>query len=289
VLDALLVAELDRRRDVGVRHLGGPDLDHVDAVGVAGQNEVQIGELHLGVRGVQHELLALLGHQPADANRGHGALERSIAQAQGRRPGAARQHVGVVLAVVAHDPHLDLDLIDEAVGKERADGAIDHPHGEDFLLVRRPLALAEASGELTARPELLAVITLKGEVVQPRTRIGPYCRGQNRGVRVGRDHRPVGQPGDLAGLEPEGTAADLSLNELKCHRNLSSLWECARAATLRGVPARPPTPQEAEGRQQTTGSAVACLLPPVAGQAASHQPQTTAPYLRRPSRLINAW
>jgi hypothetical protein len=71
-LDALLVAELDggaarRRRD-----LGRADLDHVDAVAVAREHQVQIGELHLGLRGIEHELLAVVGFDAADADGRHG-------------------------------------------------------------------------------------------------------------------------------------------------------------------------------------------------------------------------
>jgi hypothetical protein len=71
--------------------------------------------------------------------------------AQGGGRGGAREHIGIVLAVVAHDPDLDLDFVDEAIGEQRTDRAIDHPHREDFLLVGRAFTLLEAAGELARR------------------------------------------------------------------------------------------------------------------------------------------
>ena len=48
------------------------------------------------------------------------------------------------------DEALDLHLVDEAVGEQRADRAIDHPHGQDFLLVGRALRLRKPPGNLPA-------------------------------------------------------------------------------------------------------------------------------------------
>ena len=211
-LDALLVPEPDGLQHVGFRDLGGPDFNHVDPVAVTRQHQVQVGELHLGGGRVEHEALAFVGNDAADADGGHRPLERRVGQAQRRRRSVARQHVRVVLAVMAHHPRLDLDLVYEPFGKARADGTVHHPHGQDFLLAGWPFAFAEPAGKLPAGPELLAVIALKREEIEPRPRVGPHGRGQDGRVPVRGHDRAAREPRDLSGLEFLGAATDGPFN-----------------------------------------------------------------------------
>merc|ERR1711923_77827 len=104
---------------------------------------------------MSHELLAVVGDDAADADGGDRSLEGSVGQAQGRGSAGAGEDVGVVLSVVAHDPALDLDLVDESVREQGADRTVDHPHGQDLLLARSAFTLAEPARELAAGAEAL--------------------------------------------------------------------------------------------------------------------------------------
>ncbi len=182
VLD-VLGAELERGEGGLFADLGGTDLDHVQAVLVAREHHVQVAVLHLrDTVGLITKLRAVVGVDASDADRGGGALEGDVGDGQGGGRGSAREDVGVVLAVVAQDEDLDQDLVEEAIGEERPDRAVDHPHRQDFLLARWALALLESSGELACGGGLLAVVDGEGEEVDAVARVhappprAPWCR-----------------------------------------------------------------------------------------------------------------
>ena len=53
---------------------------------------------------------------------------------------------------------MDLNLVIPALGEERADGPINEPAGEDFLLGGTAFAFEVAAGELAGRSRLFPVI-----------------------------------------------------------------------------------------------------------------------------------
>ena len=98
--DALVVAELQGLDEVGLGDLRGTDLDHVDSVLVAGEDEIKIAEIHLGLGGVEDELCSVIGVDAGDANGGDGSFERGVGDVRRGRSSAASHDVGIVLAVV---------------------------------------------------------------------------------------------------------------------------------------------------------------------------------------------
>jgi len=108
---------------------------------------------------------------------------------------------------------LQLDLVDEALGEQRTDRAIHHAHGEDFLLARLPLALAEAARVFAGRGELLTVVAGQREEVDAHARVCAHGGGKHDRVAVAGHDGAAGELGDLAGLEAERAPADLTFNE----------------------------------------------------------------------------
>jgi hypothetical protein len=190
----------------------GADLDHVDPVLVAREDQVEIGVVHLRHGRIDDESRAVIGVDAGDADGRGRALEGRVADRESSGSRGAGEHIGVVLAVVAHDEDLDLDLIDKAIGEERTDRAIDHPHRQDFFLVRGALALAEAARELAGGRRLLAVIDCEGEEIEAFTRLGANNRRQNGASAVGREHSAIAQLGDLSRLEDQRAPADFPLD-----------------------------------------------------------------------------
>ena len=80
--DAFVDAELHRVEEILFADLGRADLDHVDAVLVPGEHEVEIAEVDLGLGGVQDELGAVIGVDACDSYGGDGALEGGVRDVQ---------------------------------------------------------------------------------------------------------------------------------------------------------------------------------------------------------------
>ena len=216
-LDAVVVAELDRGDHGGLRDLSCADFDHVDAVLVAGEHEVEVAELKLRLGWVEHEALALFGDDAGDADGRDRAEVGGVGDVERGRRSGAREDIGIVLAVVRHDPRLELDLVAETLGEERTDRAIDHAHREDFLLIRLALALAEAAGELARGAGLLAVVAGEREEVDARARVGADAGGEDAGVGVGGDDGAARELGHAARLEAERAPADDLFNDGDWH------------------------------------------------------------------------
>ena len=129
---------------------------------------------------------------------------------------------------MGHDPGLHLDFVDEAVGEQRAHGAVHHAHGQDFLLARRSLALSEATGVLAAGADLLAVVALHGEEVQSGTRVGPHAGGEDDGITIGDHHGSRSELCNPSGFESEHSAADFTFYNCRFH-----VYSCLRPGKLR--------------------------------------------------------
>ncbi len=98
--------------------------------------------------------------------------EGDIADGQRRAGGDAREHVGIICAVKAQDVQVNLHLVHEAFGEQRAKRAVDQAGGEDFLGGGAAFAFHEPAGEFTGGGAALAVINLQGEKVDPFARGG---------------------------------------------------------------------------------------------------------------------
>ena len=99
-LDAFVVANANRAKHGGLVDFGSADFDHVDAVLVAGQHEVEVAELDLSLGRVDDEALALLSDDATDADGGNRSEVGRIGEVERRRSCGASDHIGVVLAVV---------------------------------------------------------------------------------------------------------------------------------------------------------------------------------------------
>src|SRR5690606_36489059 len=112
----------------------------------------------------------------------------------------------------------DLDFIAEAVGKQRADRAVDQARDQRFLLSLATFALEEAARDTAAGVELLLVIHGEREEVLPLAR-GPVGHGadQQHGALARNHHRAAGLARDLAGFKGDGLVAVLEALGHFCH------------------------------------------------------------------------
>ncbi len=206
--NAVLMPELHRVGHVVLGNLARADFDHVDRVAVAGHDEVDVGIFHLSAGRVDDELAI----DAPDANAGERPVKRDLAQRHGGRGGQHADDVGLGLQVAGEDHDLDLDLVAEAFGEERAHGPVDHAAGEDFARGGAALAFEESAGELAGGGVFLAVIDRQREEVDSLARRAGHDGAEDDGFAVADERRAGGLPGDLARFDGEDVGADLALD-----------------------------------------------------------------------------
>ena len=127
---------------------------------------------------------------------------------QRRRGADQRDDVGIVLEIVAQHGADDLRLVAETRREKRPDRPVDQPRGQRLLFRRPALALEKAAGDLAGGEGLFLVVDGQREEILPRLgRLRGDRGAQHRRLAIGREHRAIGLPGDLAGLEHEAAAA----------------------------------------------------------------------------------
>ena len=110
-----------------------------------------------------------------------------------------------------------------ALGEERADRPVDQPRRQDFLGRRPPLALDEAAGELAGGVDLLAVVDRQREEVEALAAGAGHDGDERHGVADPDDHGAAGLLGEVAGLDAQDLAADISL-DLACVESECWTW-----------------------------------------------------------------
>ena len=99
------------------------------------------------------------------------------------RGGDAGEDVRVVLAVEGEHVQVNLHLVHEPLGEQRAQRAVDQAGGEDFLGGRAAFALHEPAGELAGGGAALAVVDLEREEVDAFARVGADDRAEDDACR----------------------------------------------------------------------------------------------------------
>ena len=204
--DALeaFVAELHGAQHDLFRQLLRLGLDHQHALGRAGDDEVELAELTLRGRGVQHVATIDPGHARA-GNRAH---ERNARDGQRGRTADQRHDVGVVLQVVAQHGGDDLHLIAEAGREQRTQRAVDQARDQRFALARPALALEEAAGDLASRERLFLVVhRQREEILAGLDRTGADHGAEHNGVAQTRQHSAIGLASDLTCFKRKELAA----------------------------------------------------------------------------------
>ena len=114
--------------------------------------------------------------------------------------------------VHAHDGGHDGHVVAEVIGEQGTDGAVDDAGGQDALLAGAALAAVEAAGDAAHGVHLLLKVHAQGEEVDtvPGTGGGGGTH-QHAGVAVAHHDGGIGQLGQLAHLQGQGTAGQLHL------------------------------------------------------------------------------
>jgi hypothetical protein len=176
-----------------------------------GDHQVEFAFLDLLLGRVEDILTALV----ADARGADRAHERHARDGEGGRRGDHRQHVRLVLAVIAQHVSDDVDLVVKAFGEEGADRTVDKAAGESLLLGGAALALEEAARNASSGGEFFLIVDGQREEILPRLHVlrGGH-RAQDDGVAQTGQHGAVGLTRNAPGFEGEGLSAPLDFNFL---------------------------------------------------------------------------
>ena len=217
---SLLVAE-----DHGAQHhllgeLVGLGLDHQHGGLGAGHDQVELAVGQLGVQRIEHVLAVDIAHAGGTDR----AVEGDAADGQRGAGGDQRGNVGGHVGVQRQHVNHDLDLVVEALGEQRADGAVDQAAGERLELAGTALALEEAARDLAGGVGLLDVVDGQREEVLAGLGLGAsHHGGQHHGVIDVDDHRAGRLAGDFAGFHRDGVLAPLErLGDLVEHAHSGS-------------------------------------------------------------------
>ena len=172
-------------------------LDHQHGVLRAGDDEVELGLLHLVERRIEH----VFAVAEADARGADRAHERRAGQRQRRRDRDHGDDVGIVLLIVREHGDDDLGVAAPAFGEQRTDRTIDQARGQRVLFRRAAFALEIAAGNAAGRVVFLGVIDGQRQEVDAGFRLlGGDDGREHGGLAVSGDDGAVGLTRDLAGF-----------------------------------------------------------------------------------------
>ena len=172
------------------------------------------------MRGVGDELAV----DATNAQRADRAAEGNVGDHQRGRGAIDREHIRIVLAIGGEERGDDLRVVEVALGEERAQRAIRHAAGEDFLFRRTAFALEVAAGNLTDCGRALPVLDGEGEEVLAFFDFGRGDRGDDdKGIGVADGDRAVGEVGELTGFDDDGVGAKLGRHRMNGGHGVLSL------------------------------------------------------------------
>ncbi len=207
------VGQFDAAGDDRLGQFRGAHFDHVHRFTVSGHHHVHLGEFHLAFGGVHH----ILAVDIRDTAGGCGAFEGNVRNGKGGRRADHGKDVRFILQVGGHDHRLDKHFVAVTLGKHRADGAVDQPHGENFLVGRPGLAFEKTAGKLARGVGLFTIVDGQREEIDTGTRRSVYGRGEHRGFAIGNKDRSRRLACDLTGFQTQRASADVLFHYDMCH------------------------------------------------------------------------
>ena len=202
----LLVAEHHRAEHHVFRQFLGFGLHHQHRPLGARHHQIQLRGFQF-LAGRVEQVLAVVVTDPGRAD---GAIERHAGQRHRRRGTQQRRNFRVHLIVQRHHGGDDLQLVGEAVGKQRAQRPVDQPGGQGFALGRTALAPEKAAGNAARRVGTLLIVHPQRQEVPAFLGFPGGDHGhQHHGIGHVDQHRATGLTGDFAGLQGHGMLAVL--------------------------------------------------------------------------------
>ena len=208
LLLVLVVGKLDGLVHGVVIDLVRAGLDHDDLLAGGNDGDVKVGDLALLARGVEDKLAV----HKADLERADRAVPGDVRDGEGGGGADQGRDLGGAVVIDAHDRRHDGNVVAEVIGEEGADGAVDDAARQDALFAGTALAAVERAGDAADGVKLLLKVNGEGEEVDAVAGTGGSGGAdEHAGIAVADHDGGVGELGELADLEREGTACELHL------------------------------------------------------------------------------
>ena len=241
-LDVRLMGELDALHEDIFLDFLGLGLDHDDLL--VGRRDGH--EALAGVALVLRRVDDILAVEVADVGRSRRAVPGNvgIGHDEGRADGGHDLDGGVI--VLREDGVGQDDVVAKLLVEEGAHRTVDQAGDEDAALRRTALAAVEAAGDAAHGVHPLFDLDGQREIVDAGLRQrGRNSRHEHDSVAVAADGLGVAELCNLAGLDREGTAADVGFKDvvvgvlfLGNHKNLLiKMWRCVGGLALETRPA----------------------------------------------------
>ena len=210
-LDVGLMGKLDALHEDVFLDLVGLGLDHDDLLVGRGDGHEALAGVALVLRRV-HDIFAV---EIADIGGRGRAVPGNVGVGDDERGADGGDDLDRVVIVLREDGVGQDDVVAELLVEERAHRAVDEAGDEDAALGRTALAAVEAAGDAAHGVHPLFDLDGQREIVDAGLGQGRGDRGdEHDGVAVAADGLCVAELCDLAGLDREGTAADLGLKNV---------------------------------------------------------------------------
>ena len=216
----------------GIHHdvfgqLVGATFNHADRVGGTGNNQVELGDFHLGTAGV-YEGLTL---NQADPNTRDGALKGSVRDVECCRSTAHGEGVRIGGLIVRENGTDHLGLVAVVLRELRANRTVNHPRDEGLALVGAALTLEVVSRNGAVSTVAILVLNCERQEVEAGWAAGNSSHEDSR-VAHADDDSAVGLLGHKAGFKSHGTSADFDGYRLDFHWVLQ-IHECRLRSSIR--------------------------------------------------------
>ena len=179
-----------------------------------------------------HDILAV---QIADVRGGRGAVPGNVRVSNDERRADGGDDLNRIVVVLCQNGVRQNDIVAELLVKERAHRAVDKTRDENTAIRGFTLAAVKRAGD--AADSVHALFDLDGQREVVNAGLG-QGRGnssdEDDGVAVAADGLGVAELCDLAGLDREGTAADLGLKNVVIRILLMGDHERTSFVLLRG-------------------------------------------------------
>ena len=173
-----------------------------------GNHQVQRGFFQLTAAGVE-DVHAILEAHAGGADR---ATERNTGNGQGGGSADQGGDIRILVLVSRHDRGNDLHFIHEALGKQRANGAVNQAAGQGFFFAGTTFTLEEATRNTAGGVGLFLVVNGQGEEVLAGIRFFlAYYGDQHFGVTDTDHDSGGGLAGNLPGFQGYRVTAELNL------------------------------------------------------------------------------
>src|ERR1700721_360566 len=184
----LRMAKFERFDDFFFGNFERAGFHHDDAVGSAGDHDIEFTGLLLGNSRIGNKLAV----QEAHANGRDGIAKRQVGAVGGGGRSGDRNDIGVVVAVRGEHHGNDLGFIAPGIGKQRAHGTVNQSGYKNFFFGGAAFALEKSTGDFAGGVSVFAVVHSERQKIAVVRLVGHAGADEQNSVAIAGGYGAVG-------------------------------------------------------------------------------------------------